>query len=102
MAKRDRNADPSRMADMLGGFVEQLAPVQERCDSVQGILESLLPPTIRGHCRLAGVSGGNVRLVVDSASYMYELQLCKSELLMELQRLCPGAGLRRIQVAMTG
>ena len=102
MAGRDRKADPTLMAETLGAFVERLAPVQRRCDSVHAALEGLLPPTMRGHCRLGGVSGGNVKLVVDSASYMYELQLCKSELLMELQRLCPGAGLRRIQVAMTG
>ena len=102
MAGRERNADPSAMADLVGSFVERLAPVHARCDSVESVLEGLLPPAMRTHCRLAGVSGGNVKLVVDSASYMYELQLCKAELLTELQRLCPTSGLRRIQVGMTG
>jgi hypothetical protein len=90
------------MADLVGGFVERLAPVHAQCDSVGGAVEGLLPPNMRPHCRFAGVSGGNVKIVVDAASYMYELQLCKTELLLELQRLCPGARLRRIQVAMTG
>ena len=102
MAGRDRTVEPSRMADLVGGFVERLAPVQARCDSVSEALEGLLPPAMRDHWRLAGVSSGCVKLVVDGASYMYELQLCKAELLQELQRLCPSARLGRIQVGMTG
>jgi len=102
MAGRNRTADPCRMADLVGGFVERLGPVQAHCDSIEGALAGLLPPALRAHCRLGGVTGGSVKLVVDSASYMYELQLCKSELLMELQQLCPSARLRRIQVTMTG
>ncbi|MHC4494517.1 MAG: hypothetical protein ACYSYM_01700 [Planctomycetota bacterium] len=34
---------------------------------------------------------------VDSSSYMYELQLCSSELLEELQQQCPKARLTRIK-----
>jgi len=55
---------------------------------------------MRRHCRVVSVTGGSVRVAVDAASYMYELQLCKAELLAELQRLCPGAAVRRIVVAM--
>jgi hypothetical protein len=72
-----------------------------RCDSVSEALERLLPATMRDHCRLAEISGGSVKIAVDSASYMYELQLCKAELLEELQRVCPGAGVRRITVTMS-
>ena len=102
MARQKRTADASAMADLVNGFVERLAPLPVRCDSVAAAMEGLLPPNMRPHCRFAGVSAGSVKLVVDAASYMYELQLCKSELLAELQRLCPGARLRRIQVVMTG
>jgi hypothetical protein len=34
---------------------------------------------------------------VDSPSYVYELQLCSSELLNELQQQCPKARLTRIK-----
>lgn len=102
MARRDRMADPSKVADLVGGFVQQLAPVHARCDSVAAALEGLLPPNMREHCRFEGVSAGNVKLLVDGASYRYELQLCKSDLLMELQRLCPSARVSRIQIVMTG
>jgi hypothetical protein len=95
-------ADPCKMAELVGNFVQRVAPVHARCDSVGAALEGLLPASLRAHCRFAGVSAGSVKLLVDGASYMYELQLCKSELLSELQRMCPSAGVRRIQVAMTG
>lgn len=102
MAARDRTADPCKMGELVDSFVQQVAPVHAQCDSVGAALEGLLPASMRDHCRFAGVSAGSAKIMVDGASYMYELQLCKSELLMELQRLCPSAGVRRIQVAMAG
>ncbi len=102
MRGRDRTVEPSKIGDMIGTFVERLEPVHTRFDSVAEALESLLPPNIRDHCRLGGVSGGAVTLIASGASYMYELQLCKAELLLELQRLCPTARLHRIQISMAG
>jgi hypothetical protein len=87
---------------VVAGYVEALERIPARCDSVTEALEGLLPPAMRGHCRLGEISGGSIKIVVDSASYMYELQLCKAELLGELQRLCPGVPLRRIHVTMSG
>ena len=88
------------MGELTSGFVAGLTPVYERCNSVGEAWEQVLPPTLRAHCRIGGIQGGCLRIVVDTASYMYELQLCKEELLTELQRLCPGTGLRRVQVGM--
>ena len=94
--------EPCQIGEVVAGFVEALERVPVCCDSVTRALEGLLPPAMRGHCHVGEISGGSVKIVVDSASYMYELQLCKTELLEELQRLCPGAGLRRIHVMMSG
>jgi len=102
MRGRERTAEPSKIGDMIGSFVERLQPVHARCDSVGEALESLLPPNMQDHCCLGGVSTGCVTLIVSGASYMYELQLCKADLLLELQRLCPAARLRRIQITMAG
>jgi hypothetical protein len=95
-------AEPSKIGDMVGNLVDRLQPVHARCDSVAEALGTLLPPTMQDHCSLGGVSGGCLTLIVSGASYMYELQLCKADLLQELQRLCPAAGLRRIQIDMAG
>lgn len=96
----DRMADPCRMAEALGGFVERLAPVHANCSSIAEAWDAILPPNLRRHCRIGGITGGSVKVTADAASYLYELQLCKDELLQELQRLCPGARLRRMQVSM--
>lgn len=100
MNPNSRALEPCRLGDAVGDFLERLAPVHVRCDSLAEAWETLLPAPMRKHCRIESVVGGAVRIVVDAASYMYELQLCKAELLTELQRLCPGAAVRRIVVAM--
>ncbi len=89
-----------RLGDAVGDLVERLAPVHARCDSVSQAWQGILPEALRRHCRIESVTGGCIKVVVDAASYMYELQLCKAELLAELQRLCPRAALRRMTVAM--
>ena len=96
----DRMADPSKMAEALEGFVERLAPVHTNANSITEAWDMILPPNLRQHCRVGAITGGTVKVVADAASYMYELQLCKDELLAELRRLCPGAGVRRLQIAM--
>ncbi len=93
-------AEPCKLADAIGNFVERLAPMPERFDSVRQAWDNVLPPAMRRHCRIESVTGGCVKVAVDGASYMYELQLCKSELLAELQRLCPRASLRRMTVGV--
>ncbi len=97
---RAKSNELCRMGDLASGFVAGLAPVCERCDSVGQAWEQVLPPGLRTHCRLEGFKRGCLRIGVDTASYMYELQLCKAELLEELQRLCPGTGLHRVHIGM--
>jgi hypothetical protein len=95
-----RTDQPCRIGDIVSGFVERLDPIRLRHDSVAEVWSGLLPRNLRAHCRVAALSGGCLRVVTDSCSYMYELQLCKAELLGELQRLCPAARIRRIEVGM--
>jgi hypothetical protein len=97
---REKSSEPCRMGDLTSGLVAGLTPVYERCHSVGEAWEQVLPPGLRAHCKLGGIQGGCLRIVADTASYMYELQLCKGELLKELQRLCPSTGLHRVQIGM--
>ncbi len=102
--ERPAGRDPSREACVIGealnGFVERLGPAPIAGGTVGEVLPRVLPPSLRKRCRVASVSDGCVRLVADGSSYVYELQLCKAGLLEELQRLCPAARLRRIEVTM--
>lgn len=94
------NTDACRLGELLPKFVRALEPVHSRFDSVAEAWAGLLPDNLRSHCRLGGFSDGCLRIVADGSCYLYELQLCRPVLLRELQRLCPGARVRRIDVAM--
>jgi hypothetical protein len=95
-----RTCEASQIGDLVSGFVERLSPVCSQYDSVAQALAGLLPEVLRAHCRIAGVSNGCLKVAADGSSYMYELQLCKAVLLQELQRVCPAARVRRIEVGM--
>ena len=78
-------------------MAEQVGPRQERFGEVAEVWGHLLPSELLEHCEIAGVSGGQLRVRVDSPSHMYELQLCGPELQEELQRQCPRARIKRIK-----
>ena len=95
-----RTSEACRIGDLATDFVGRLRPVSSQYDSVAQAWDGLLPEGLRSHCRIAGVGNGCLKIVADGSSYLYELQLCKAVLLRELQRMCPSAKVRRIEVAM--
>jgi len=97
---QDRTSEACRMGDLVSTFVERLTPMPGRYDSVATAVEELLPGNLQTHCRIGSLQNGTLKLVTDGSSYMFELQLCKAVFLRELQRLCPGAKIRRIEVGM--
>jgi hypothetical protein len=76
---------------------EQIEPRQVRFSQVAEAWSRLLPASLSRHCEIADVAGGQLDIQVDSPSYLYELQLCSSELLEELQRQCPRVRLTKIK-----
>jgi hypothetical protein len=100
MVNGDRTSEACRMGELVSTFVQRLAPTEGRYDSVAQALAGLLPGTLHAHCRVGSLSNGSLKLLADGSSYLFELQLCKAVLLRELQRLCPGAKVRRIEVGM--
>jgi hypothetical protein len=75
----------------------RISPQQARFGSVADVWNQLLPAELRRHCKIAGISHGQLKVVVDLPVYMYELQLCSSELVSELQRQCPRAHIKEIK-----
>jgi hypothetical protein len=76
---------------------EQISPRQARFSQVAEAWSQLLPAQLCRHCEIINVAGGQLDVQVDSPSYLYELQLCSSELLRELQRQCPKVRLTKIR-----
>jgi len=81
-------------------LAERISPQQAKFSQVDEIWRDLLPAELYRHCEIVGISGGQLDIQVDSPSYVYELQLCSSELLSELQRQCPRVRLTRIKFAV--
>ncbi len=86
----------------IGNVVQQLleTSISPRLAIFSAVVElwnELLPTQLRQHCKVADISHGRLKVLVDLPSYMYELQLCSSELLEELQRQCPRANIKKIK-----
>jgi hypothetical protein len=79
---------------------EQISPQQARFSQVAEAWNRLLPAGLCGHCEIVDISGGQLEVEADSPSYKYELQLCSSELLEELQRQCPRLRLTKIKLVV--
>ena len=75
----------------------QISPRQAIFSQVTQAWSHILPAELLRHCEIVDISAGQLVVRVDSPSYMYELQLCSSELLEELQQQCPKARLTRIK-----
>jgi hypothetical protein len=90
-----------RLGDVaLRFFTEQVSPKQEKFSAVTEIWNQLLPEELLQHCEIADISAGKLKVRIDSPAYKYELQLCKSELLSELQNQCPKARLTEIKFVL--
>jgi hypothetical protein len=96
-----RRESPARLGDTLREIMtDKIEPQQGRFESVARVWAQLLPAALSEHCRIVDISGRRLKVLVDSPSYMCELQLCSAAVLKELQRQCPQAQLQKIEVAL--
>lgn len=79
----------------------QISPRQAIFSDIIEAWSQMLPAELGRRCEIADISAGRLVVKVDSPSYMYELQLCSSELLAELRRQCPKARLTRIKFVVS-
>ena len=95
------STEPTRLSETLMQLFERkIAPQQRRGDEMSATWEQLVPEYLREHCWLSGFSNGLLVVVAETPSYLYELELCSTELLAQLQRCCPSVGLRRIKLSL--
>ena len=78
-------------------FGEQVSPRQAKYGEVVELWRQILPEELSRHCEIVDVTGGQLTVKVDSPSYKYEMHLCSSELLAELQQQCPKVRLTKIK-----
>ncbi len=97
--QRARKSDRTvRLGDAVQQFMaEQVSPRQAKFGAVAELWSQLLPAELCQHCEIVDISGGELKVRVDSPAYKYELQLCSSEILEELQQQCPRIRLTKIK-----
>ena len=95
---RKKRRQTVRISELLEQFMsEQVSPRQARYGAIVEVWERILPDELAKHCSIVDISSGQLTVEVDSPAYKYELHLCRSELLAELQRQCPSARLSNIK-----
>ena len=75
---------------------EQILPLRRRFEAVAKCWEQLLPAELARHCKIVHLSQGRLKIEADSPSYLYELKLRSSQILEQLQKFCPSAGIKTI------
>ncbi len=96
---REKSKGTQRLGEILIELMDgKVSPRQARFGPVVEFWGELLPVELACHCRITGLLGGELKVAVDSPSYMHELRLCSAELLEELRRRCPRARIERIKI----
>lgn len=96
--KQDRTV---KLGDIVSKLVdEKIEPKQKKYESITHQWKQLLPDGLQSHCKIIDISGGQIKVAVDSPSYMHELRLCNSLLVAELQHRCPRARIERIKITI--
>ena len=80
---------------------KQITPAYNIFASVRKLWDETLPAQLRDHCRIDGITYGQLKVIADSPAYRYEFQLCCSQLLSYLQQKCPAARIKEIYVTIS-
>jgi predicted nucleic acid-binding Zn ribbon protein len=78
-------------------FEKNISPQHDRTASLAEIWSALIPVQLHKHCRIDILKGAQLKVIVDSPSYLHELRLCSSELLEQLKKQCPKARIKDIK-----
>jgi len=102
IGKHKRHREPFfKLGDVLNKLVDEgVSPRYRRFSSARKIWNEILPYELTKHCKLDGINGGWLRVVVDKPAYRYELEMCRHEVLKKLNQECPGAKLKGLRVTI--
>ena len=89
---------PDRLGTLMESFMrEEIAPSYRQFNSVQQAWRQAIPDDLAAHCQCDGISNGQLKVVVDSAAYMYKLQTMSAELVERLDQICKRPKIRKIK-----
>lgn len=96
--RRSRSKNATRLGLSAWTYLDkQNARLKKNC-LVVDVWRQVLPTMLYEHCRLAGISGGVLRVEAEPGPYMHEMRMVSGELLEHLQNRCRRAGVKKIVV----
>lgn len=60
--------------------------------------QAIAPPGLKDRCQLLDFRGRTLVIAAPPGPYRHQLEIVKTELVKQLQRLCPKAGVSRIEI----
>ena len=87
-----------RLDESVENYLKGRGQELERNGAVVEEWERLLPEGLSEHSSLICVERGVLEVEVDAGAYMHELRAIGNELIEELKRRCPRAGVKEIRL----
>lgn len=85
-----------KLSDCLGKIKEEIKPINRRFAAVEDVWNRVLPQELRSHSRIDDITGGRLKIKVDSPAYTYMLRMRATDILGELAQSCPAAKIKEI------
>jgi hypothetical protein len=94
-----KKQDPTtKLGDVIKQFVESnIEPKHKKSSPLMELWNKILPEEQRRHCKIDSISGGLMKVKVDSPSYLSELQWSSGDLLAKIKEQCPAARIKKIK-----
>jgi len=96
--RRSQDKKATRLGLNARAYLDnQDARLRKNC-LVVDVWRQVLPIMLYEHCRLAGISGGVLRVEAEPGPYMHQMRMVSGELLEHLQNRCRRAGIKKIVI----
>ena len=90
-----------RLGDTLNLLMEEkIAPQQKKFNAIFDYWSNMLPLELCRHSKITDISDGQLKVMVDSPSYLYELRLCSKKILEEIHYQCPHVCIKKIKLTI--
>lgn len=87
-----------RAGDEAAQFLRRNERDYNRNAALVDAWESIVPPGLKPWCRLDRRDGNVLTIQAAPGPYMYQITMMQDELLEELHRRCPGAGVQKLRI----
>ena len=92
-----RKDTPALGPDLVSFFKQNVEKRQAKFGKIAEYWSKLIPDFLDQHCALESFSRGQLTVLVDSSSHLYELhELLRSGIQQQLLLACKSAGLRKV------